>query len=65
MEESYRKGKKIAYFQHNDIGKYYYGKGHPMKPKRIAMAHSLIVNLGLYRELNVYKLRAASEYEMI
>jgi len=25
-----------------------------MKPKRIAMAHELIVNYGLYKDLNVY-----------
>jgi len=37
-----------------EIGKFHYGKDHPMKPKRIAMAHELIVNYGLYKELNVY-----------
>ena len=30
-----------------------------MKPKRIAMAHELIVNYGLYKELNVYVFKAS------
>lgn len=35
-----------------------------MKPERIAMAHSLVVNTGLYRHLNVYYARQASKDEM-
>lgn len=50
--------RRVAYFYHNDIGNFHYGKDHPMKPKRIAMAHELIVNYGLYKELNVYVIKA-------
>lgn len=41
--------KKVSYFYNPEVGKYYYGKDHPMKPKRVAMAHTLINNLGLYK----------------
>lgn len=37
-----------------DIGNYYYGQGHPMKPHRIRMAHNLILNYGLYRKMEIY-----------
>lgn len=35
-----------------------------MDPKRISMAHSLIVGYGLYRELDVYETREATKEEM-
>lgn len=37
-----------------DIGNYYYGQGHPMKPHRIRMTHNLILNYGLYRKMEIY-----------
>lgn len=64
MEEFPTKGKKVGYFFSPQIGKYYYGKDHPMKPKRVAMAHSLITQLGLYKHLDVYAARSASDEEM-
>ena len=45
--------KRIAYFYDADIGNYAYGAGHPMKPHRIRMAHSLIMNYGLYKNGNL------------
>lgn len=45
---------KTAYFYHDDIGSFYYYKDHPMKPRRIAMTHSLIESFDLYRKLDVY-----------
>lgn len=38
----------------DSVGNFYYGHDHPMKPKRIAMAHSLINNFKLYSLLHVY-----------
>lgn len=55
---------RVAYFYNYQIGKFQYGKEHPMKPKRIAMAHNLIVNLGFYRHLDVYLSREASKAEL-
>ena len=46
--------KRVSYFYDNEVGSYYYGQEHPMKPFRIKMAHQLIVNYGLYRRMNCY-----------
>ena len=47
------KQRKVTYFYEPTIGDYYYGQGHPMKPHRIRMAHSLIVHYGLHRRMLV------------
>ncbi|VDN88449.1 unnamed protein product [Brugia pahangi] len=47
---------RVAYYYDGDVGNYYYGQGHPMKPHRIRMAHNLILNYGLYRRMEVYRL---------
>ncbi len=46
--------KKVAYFYDSDVGNYAYVAGHPMKPHRIRMAHSLIMNYGLYKKMEIY-----------
>jgi hypothetical protein len=46
--------KKVAYFYDSDVGNYAYVAGHPMKPHRIRMAHSLIMNLDLYTKMEIY-----------
>ena len=33
---------RVLYYYDDDIGNYFYGPGHPMKPHRILMAHSLL-----------------------
>ncbi len=38
-----------------DMGHYYYGPGHPMKPHRLKLAHNLILTYGLYRKMEVYR----------
>jgi histone deacetylase 1/2 len=37
-----------------EVGNYYYGQGHPMKPHRIRMAHNLILNYGLYSKMQIF-----------
>ena len=44
-----------------DVGNYAYGTGHPMKPHRIRMAHSLIMNYGLYKHMEIYVSIALSQ----
>lgn len=46
------------------MSKYIYAKDHPMKPERIAMTHSLIVNYHIYRYLDIYVAREAHKPEM-
>ncbi|XP_006281489.2 histone deacetylase 6 [Capsella rubella] len=45
--------RRVSYFYEPTIGDYYYGQGHPMKPHRIRMAHSLIVHYQLHRRLEI------------
>ena len=45
---------RVCYFYDQDIGNYYYGQGHPMKPHRIRMAHNLLLSYGLYRKMEIY-----------
>lgn len=56
--------RKVCYYYDADIGNYYYGQGHPMKPHRIRMAHNLILNYGLYRKMEIYRPHKALSEEM-
>ncbi|ODQ57044.1 hypothetical protein WICANDRAFT_81273 [Wickerhamomyces anomalus NRRL Y-366-8] len=56
--------KRVAYFYDADVGNYAYGAGHPMKPHRIRMAHSLIMNYGLYKKMEIYRAKPATKQEM-
>lgn len=47
-----------------DVGSYAYNLVHPMKPHRIKMAHSLIVNTGLVNQLDVLRPKRATAQEM-
>lgn len=48
------RSKSTAYFYDSDVGNYAYVAGHPMKPHRIRMAHSLIMNYRLYKHMEIY-----------
>lgn len=56
--------KRVAYFYDADVGNYAYGAGHPMKPHRIRMTHSLIMNYGLYKKMEIYRAKPATKQEM-
>lgn len=34
-----------------ELGSYYYGAGHPMKPHRLRMTHSLLLAYGMYKKM--------------
>jgi histone deacetylase 1/2 len=55
------------FWLHNpgDIGNYYYGQGHPMKPHRMRMTHNLLLNYGLYRKMEVYRPHKATQVIII
>ena len=57
-------GKRVAYFYDSDVGNYAYVSGHPMKPHRIRLAHSLVMNYNLYKKMEIYRAKPASKYEM-
>jgi len=56
--------KRVSYFYNSDVGLYYYGPGHPMKPHRLRMTHQLLLAYGLYRKMEVYKPKLATEVQM-
>ncbi|KAJ5117486.1 hypothetical protein N7448_011118 [Penicillium atrosanguineum] len=56
--------KKVAYFYDSDVGNYAYASGHPMKPHRVRMTHSLVMNYDLYKKMEIYRAKPASKYEM-
>merc|ERR1712008_439935 len=56
--------KRICYYYDSDIGNYYYGQGHPMKPHRIRMTHNLLLNYGLYRKMEIYRPHKATQEEL-
>uniref|UniRef100_A0A7N0VJD9 histone deacetylase n=1 Tax=Kalanchoe fedtschenkoi TaxID=63787 RepID=A0A7N0VJD9_KALFE len=43
--------RKVMYFYHPDVGTYYYGCGHPMKPPRISMVHALLKEYELLKHM--------------
>jgi len=56
--------RRVSYFYKGDVGHYYYGPAHPMKPHRLKLTHHLILAYGLYRKMEVYRPHLASSTEM-
>lgn len=56
--------KRVCYFFDSDIGGFHYGPGHPMKPTRIRMCHSLVMNYGLYKQMEIFRAKPATKREM-
>lgn len=56
--------KWVSYYYDDQIGNFYYGLGHPMKPHRIRMTHSLLLNYGLYKKMEVFRPHLVAEQDM-
>jgi len=56
---------RVAYFYDNNVGNFYYGANHPMKPHRLALTHNLILNYGLYKKMQVFRPRPASDQDLM
>lgn len=56
---------RVAYFYDEEIGNFYYDEGHPMKPVRVRMCHSLVLAYGLHKHLQVFRPRRATPVEMM
>lgn len=52
--------KNVLYLHDDEIANYNYSKGHPMKPLRVSMTHSLIVNYNLHEHMDILKPSKAS-----
>ncbi|KAM0751906.1 histone deacetylase [Meredithblackwellia eburnea MCA 4105] len=59
-----RKHRTCYFFDSADIGNYHYGPSHPMKPHRIRMTHSLVMNYGLYKKMEIFRAKPATKKEM-
>ncbi|CAH8868867.1 unnamed protein product [Trichobilharzia szidati] len=59
------KDRRVVYFYDPDCGNFHYGQNHPMKPHRLTLAHTLIVNYNLTDSMKVYKPYRASMKDMI
>lgn len=55
---------RVSYFYSSDVGHFYYGPSHPMKPHRLKLAHHLILSYNLYRKMDCYRPHPASAGEM-
>ena len=55
---------KVVYFYDHDVGNFHYGPGHPMKPHRLAVTHSLVLNYGLQKKMKVFRPYIASSHDM-
>lgn len=47
--------KKIAYIYDENIGYYYYGQKHPMKPHRITLTNTLVKSYNLDKKMDIFK----------
>lgn len=56
--------KRVSYFYHPEVGHFYYGPSHPMKPHRLKLAHHLVLSYGLYKEMDCYRPHPASLGEL-
>lgn len=54
----------MCYFYDPEIGNYYYGQGHPMKPHRIRMADNLLAQYGIHEKLEVVRPDPAGDKEL-
>ncbi|XP_065833815.1 histone deacetylase 3-like [Oscarella lobularis] len=64
MSSSSPSSRRVAYFHDPDVGNFHYGAGHPMKPHRLALTHSLVLHYGLYKKMTVYRPYRATEHDM-
>jgi len=55
---------RVAYFYDPEVGNFHYGPMHPMKPHRLSVTHSLVLNYGLHKKMQVYKPYIASGPDM-
>mmetsp|Transcript_12135 Transcript_12135/g.15831 ORF Transcript_12135/g.15831 Transcript_12135/m.15831 type:complete len:465 (+) Transcript_12135:175-1569(+) len=56
--------RRVSYFYSPDVGHFYYGPSHPMKPHRLKLAHHLVLSYGLYHQMECYRPHPATVGEM-
>ncbi|KAG2501950.1 hypothetical protein HYH03_000448 [Edaphochlamys debaryana] len=58
-------GRKVSYYYDPDIGDFYYGQGHPMKPHRVRLTHCLVTRYDLWRHLDILRPRPARKSDLV
>ncbi|KAJ3295774.1 Histone deacetylase 3 [Borealophlyctis nickersoniae] len=56
---------RIHYVFNNDVARYHYGEGHPMKPARLALTHNLVIGYGLDARMTMTAPRIAFDEEIM
>ena len=56
---------RVSYYHDPDIGKHYYGAGHPMKPHRLVLAHNLVLHYGLDTKMDIFKPHMATDEDVL
>lgn len=56
--------KIVSYFYDSDVGNFHYGISHPMKPHRLSVTHSLVLNYGLDKKMQIFRPYRASAHDM-
>ena len=54
----------VVYFFDSGVGNFHYGQGHPMKPHRLSVTHSLVLNYNLHKHMKVFKPYVATQHDM-
>ncbi|XP_006647070.1 histone deacetylase 3-like isoform X2 [Oryza brachyantha] len=55
--------RRVCYFYDTEVGNYYYGQGHPMKPHRVRMTHALLAHYGLLGRMQVLRPLRALDHD--
>ncbi|OAF68108.1 hypothetical protein A3Q56_04174 [Intoshia linei] len=56
---------RVAYMLDSDIGNFYYGDKHPMKPFRLSLTHALVLAYNLDQKMKIYEPYQATFHDMI
>lgn len=54
----------MVYYHNPEVGNFHYGPKHPMKPHRLALTHSLVMEYGLLDKMDVFIPKRATYDEL-
>ena len=57
--------KSILYLHDDEIQNYNYARAHPMKPLRVSMTYSLMINYELFHHMDILKPTKASYNDLL
>lgn len=57
--------KYVSYYYDPQIGNFHYAQGHPMRPLRVKMTHSLVSNYGLLKHMEILRPEQATYKNLI